>query len=349
MVSVEEIPPPVLSVQDLVVEFDTHSGLLRAVDGVSYEVHAGETLAVVGETGSGKTVTALAALGLLGGGRVTAGSVKFEGRDLLQLPVREMRRLLGQQLSMVFQDPSSALNPVLSIGRQVSEALLVHDQNLTRAAARRRALELLDLVGVPQPKNRYDQYPHQFSGGMCQRVVIAMAIANNPRVLVADEPTTAVDVTIQAQLLDLLRTAQDETGAATVLITHDLGVVAEMADSVCVMYAGRVVEAAAVYDLFARPRHPYTVGLLSCLPRLDVDTDVLVSIPGQPPDLRRIPPGCSFQPRCELSKGRDVCLTRRPELSPAGAPGQRSACHFSDEVEKWSRQRAAVQTGQDAQ
>jgi len=332
---------PVLEIKDLVVEFDTPEGVVRAVDGVSYTVHAGETLAVVGETGSGKSVTVLAALGLLDAGRVTSGTVEFGGFDLLRIPDKKRRRLLGSDLTMVFQNPMSALNPVMTVGRQVAETLVVHNRKLTSAAARGRSIELLGMVGVPQPDVRYDQYPHEFSGGMCQRVVIAMAIANNPKVIIADEPTTAVDVTVQAQLLELLRVARQETGAAVVLITHDLGVVAEVAERVAVMYAGRVVETAPVRQIFHSPRHPYTVGLLSCLPRLDRQVEALAPIPGSPPDLRETIRGCPFQPRCELSAGRELCLTTRPMLLNTGESAA-SACHFASEVPDWAHRRDTV-------
>ncbi len=332
---------PLLEIDSLVVEFDTPEGTVRAVDGVSYAVSAGETLAVVGETGSGKSVTVLAALGLLDAGRVVSGTVRFGGQDLLRIPDKKLRRLLGAELTMVFQNPMSALNPVMTVGRQVAETLVVHDRGLSSAAARARSIELLSMVGVPQADVRYHQYPHEFSGGMCQRVVIAMAIANNPKVIIADEPTTAVDVTVQAQLLDLLRVAREETGAAVVLITHDLGVVAEVAERVVVMYAGRVVETAPVRQIFHSPRHPYTVGLLSCLPRLDRTVAALEPIPGSPPDLRETIQGCPFEPRCGLSRGREICRTTRPPLIPT-KDGAASACHFADEVAQWSISRQPV-------
>lgn len=329
---------PVLEISDLCVEFDTPEGVLRAVDHVSYSVAAGETLAVVGETGSGKSVTVLAALGLLDAGRVVSGTVTFDGIDLLAMTSKQRRRLLGRDLTMVFQDPMSALNPVMTVGRQVAETLLVHDPKLGRTAARDRAIEVLRMVGVPQPEIRFSQYPHEFSGGMCQRVVIAMAIVNEPRVIVADEPTTAVDVTIQAQLLDLLRVAREETGAAVILITHDLGVVAEVAERVAVMYAGRIVEMASAEQIFRRPGHPYTAGLLSCLPTLDRDVSELIPIPGAPPDLRDVGQGCPFEPRCEMAAGRSQCRHERPPLT-ATVQGRLSACHFAGEVEDWVRTR----------
>lgn len=331
----ENTGQPVLSVRDLVVEFSTPAGVVRAVDGVSYDVFPGETLGIVGETGSGKSVSALAAMQLLSAGNVRSvtGEVKFADRDLLQTSERDMQRLLGNEIAMVFQDPISALNPVARVGDQIAEALVLHDRTLSRSAAKARVLELLSLVGVPEPATRYDQYPHQFSGGMCQRAVIAMAIANEPRVLIADEPTTAVDVSVQAQLLDVLRLAREETGASVVMITHDLGVVAETADRVAVMYAGRIVETGTVHDLFAEPKHPYTAGLLGCLPRLDTAADHLVPIPGAPPDLTDIGGGCTFAPRCSVRQDRSICIEQRPELVLVGNGPRRSACHFVSEVD----------------
>lgn len=330
---------PVFSVRDLAVEFDAPGGRVRAVNGVSFDLYAGETLAIVGETGSGKTVTSLAATRLLtaDGGHVVAGSVRFEGRDLLRTPENEVRRLLGSRISLVFQDPLSALNPVLTIGSQISEVLRVHDRRLSGRAATSRAIELLRLLSVPQPELRVKQFPHQFSGGMAQRAVIAMAIANRPRVLIADEPTTAVDVTVQAQLLDVLRVAQRETGAATILITHDLGVVAEIANRVCVMYAGRVVETGSVARVFQSPLHPYTAGLIACLPRLDQSRSPLAVIPGSPPDPRMLQLGCDFQPRCGLASGRAVCLNSKPTLGLVTSGDHLAACHFGNEVSEWRR------------
>jgi peptide/nickel transport system ATP-binding protein len=324
---------PVLSLRDLVVEFRTPAGPVRAVDGVSFDVFAGETLGVVGETGSGKSVTVLAALGLLPGHRLhhLGGEVRYAGRDLLSLPVRDLRQIRGRDIAMVFQDPGAALNPVQRIGDQIAETILLHE-DVSARAARQRAVALLDLVGVPQPDLRARQYPHQFSGGMSQRAVIAMAIANKPKVLIADEPTTAVDVSVQAQLLQVLRIAQEETGAATVLISHDLGVIAETAQRICVMYGGRVVETGPVDQVFRAASHPYTAGLLACTPRLDSGTGALVPIPGQPPDASRLPPGCAFAPRCPLHRGRDLCTTVRPELSDVDGEARRSACHFATET-----------------
>lgn len=320
-----------LEIKNLAVEFRMASGTVRAVDDVSYSVAAGETLAVVGETGSGKSVTALAALGL-SAGTVVGGSVRIDGTDFLALNDRQRRAILGGRVAIIFQDPSSALNPVMTVGDQISESIRVHNRNLSAREVRSRAIALLSSVGVPQPELRYGQFPHQFSGGMAQRVVIAMAIANRPAVLFADEPTTAVDVTIQAQLLDLLDQAKRETGAAVVLITHDLGVVAETADNIAVMYAGRVVESGDVNTVFAHPRHPYTLGLLASMPRLDTEHEYLEFIPGTPPDMRRLPPGCAFESRCKHAKGRAACRETKPPLSAAGSGKHLSACHFWEEL-----------------
>ncbi len=325
---------PSLSVRDLSVEFDTPEGVVRAVDGVSFDVFPGETVALVGESGCGKTMTALAILGLVPrpNGSVASGEIRCGGRDLLGLSNRELRSIRGSVASMVFQEPTSSLNPVFTVGKQIAGVLRAHDPGLSRRAARERAVELLHSVGVPDALSRIDDYPHQWSGGMCQRALIAMAIANRPRVLIADEPTTALDVTIQAQVLEVLDTARRETGAATLLITHDLGVVAEMADRVVVMYAGRVVETATVDEIFHAPRHPYTLGLMASLPRLDIDVARLVPIPGQPPHLHRIPAGCAFNPRCRLRQGRSRCVEQSPPLLQAGLTGRRTACHFHDEM-----------------
>jgi oligopeptide/dipeptide ABC transporter ATP-binding protein len=322
----------VLAVHDLVVEIDTPYGTARPVDGVSFEVARGETVALVGESGCGKTMTALAVLGLLPrpGARLAGGRIGFAGRDLVGMPGRELRRLRGAAMSMVFQEPVSALNPVFTIGQQIGDVLRAHDSTLSRWAARRRVVELLTEVGVPDPAVRADEYPNQWSGGMCQRALIAMAIANRPRLLIADEPTTALDVTVQAQVLDVLAAAQHSTGAATLLITHDLGVVAEMADRVVVMYAGRIVEAGTAEEIFRAPRHPYTLGLLTSLPRVDADLRRLLPIPGQPPQLGRVPAGCSFHPRCRLRRERPRCAAQVPQ--PAAVTGRRVACHFPEEM-----------------
>jgi oligopeptide/dipeptide ABC transporter ATP-binding protein len=325
---------PVLSVRGLTTEFVTSAGVVQAVSDVSWDLYPGETLGVVGESGSGKSVTAMSILGLIQSppGRIVSGEILLEGRDLLKTPAKELRRLRGSDIGMIFQDPMTSLNPVLAVGYQIAESLRLHNRDMSRAQARERTIELLTMVGVPNPEGRYDQYPHEHSGGMRQRAMIAMAIANDPKVLIADEPTTALDVTIQAQVLDVLRTAQKRTNAATILITHDLGLIAEHADRVVVMYGGKVVEVADVSSIFAAPRHPYTLGLMSSLPRLDLDLARLDPIPGSPPNLIDLPPGCSFNPRCRVSKGREVCRTTVPPLDDTGAPGQRAACHFSEDV-----------------
>jgi oligopeptide/dipeptide ABC transporter ATP-binding protein len=339
---------PILSVRDLVVQFHTDDGVVKAVDGVSYDVYPGETLGVVGESGSGKSVSWLSVLGLIPQppGRIVRGEAVFRGRDLLRLPKREIRELRGGQIAMVFQDPMTSLNPVLKVGEQISESIRTHQRGKSDAEAKARTTELLTLVGVPNPARRYDQYPHEFSGGMRQRAMIAMAIANSPSVLVADEPTTALDVTIQAQILEVLKTAQKETHAAIVLITHDLGLIAELADRVVVMYAGRVVELAAVDTIFAAPRHPYTVGLMDSLPRVSVDEEWLRPIPGQPPSLIHVPPGCPFHPRCFLSQGRARCRSEIPPLRPVGGSAHLSACHFAEELEGHASKLAEVGAGE---
>jgi oligopeptide/dipeptide ABC transporter ATP-binding protein len=324
---------PLLSVRGLTTKFDTPDGVVHAVTDVSYDVYPGETLGVVGESGSGKSVSVMSLLGLIPQppGRIADGEVWFDGKDLLTLSQSHMRRIRGRDIGMVFQDPMTSLNPVFTVGDQIAEAMLVHDR-MSDSEARQRAIALLELVGVPNPEGRFDQYPHEYSGGMRQRAMIAMAIANRPRLLIADEPTTALDVTIQAQVLDVLRSATKESGAATILITHDLGLVAEMADRVVVMYAGRVVETGDVHTIFHEPRHPYTLGLMSSLPRLDVDLERLVPIVGTPPSLVNPPPGCAFHPRCRLSEGRERCRVEVPALAPAGREGHRAACHFSEEM-----------------
>ncbi|MEV4613944.1 ABC transporter ATP-binding protein [Kitasatospora sp. NPDC049258] len=315
--------PALLTVQDLTVDF----GPSPAVRGVDLELRRGETLGIVGESGSGKSVTALAVLGLLPGTARVGGSVRLEGRELVGLPGRELARIRGRKVAMVFQDPLSAFTPVYRIGDQIAEAVRIH-QPLDRAAARRRAAELLDLVGIPAAERALDSFPHEFSGGMRQRAMIAMAIANDPDILLADEPTTALDVTIQAQVLEVLRTAQRETGAALVLVSHDLGVIAGMADRVAVMYAGRVVETAPVDELFARPRHPYTLGLIGAVPRLDGRGGPLVPIPGSPPAPGEGGPGCPFAARCPLVEER--CRAAEPPL--AGADDHLAACVRAEEL-----------------
>ncbi len=328
------MPEPVLSINDLRVEFATDDGVVRAVDGVTYDVYPGETLGIVGESGSGKSVTVLSVLGLIPEppGRITSGEAIFKGRDLLKLGKEDLRLVRGKDVAMIFQDPMTSLNPVFKVGDQLAEAITIHDSSVKEATAKGRAADLLVLVGVPNAKERADQYPHEFSGGMRQRAMIAMAIANEPALLIADEPTTALDVTIQAQILEVLKKAQDETEAATILITHDLGLIAEMADRVAVMYAGHIVEVADVQTIFHAPRHPYTLGLMNSLPRLDVDDRWLKPIPGQPPSLINIPAGCPFHPRCELSQGRDECRGEMPPLEEIESKGHLSACYFKHEL-----------------
>jgi len=318
----------VLAVENLHVEFAMPDGTnVRAVNGVSYQLNSGETLAIVGESGSGKSVTALSVLGLLRGGTIKRGKIIINGNDVLEMDPVERRKLLGSEIASIFQNPTSALNPLMKVGDQIVETLLVKNRDLTKREARKRVFSLLSAVGVPEPEVRANSFPHQFSGGMCQRVVIAIAIANEPRILIADEPTTAVDVTIQAQLLDLIEMAKLETGASTVLITHDLGVVAQAADRVAVMYGGRIVEYGDVFDIFERPSHPYTGALLGSMPRIDEDVENLEVIPGQPPDMTDLPVGCAFQPRCAVGKGRVLCGTTIPDYSNLPS-GQGVACHY---------------------
>ena len=334
---------PVLSIRDLVVEFDTTDGVVHAVDGVSYDVFPGETIGVVGESGSGKSVTVMASLGLIQmpPGRIVSGEVLYRGKNIIGLRDEELRKIRNKEVAMIFQDPMTSLNPVFKVGAQIAEALLVHDEDLSEEDAKKRTIDLLEMVGVPNPSRRYDQYPHEYSGGMRQRAMIAMAMANQPSVLIADEPTTALDVTIQAQVLEVMKVAMEETGAGTILITHDLGVVAEMADRVAVMYAGRVVETGTVDEIFHSPRHPYTLGLMMSLPRVTGDMEKLLPIPGNPPSVINLPPGCAFHPRCRMSEGRELCRTKIPEIVQAGE-GHGSACHFPDEVAIEAEREAAV-------
>ncbi len=321
---------PLLVVDNLHVGFPTDDGVVAAVRGVSYELEPGRVLAVVGESGSGKSVTSLAIMGLLPKTARLSGSVRYRGQELLGQSDAVLSRYRGEHLAMIFQDPMTSLNPVYRVGRQIAEAVLAH-HDVPKPAARDRAAELLSLVGIPNPKERADNYPHEFSGGMRQRVVIAMAMANDPDVIIADEPTTALDVTVQAQILETLETAQAETGAAIVLITHDLGVVAGVADQVLVMYAGKPVEVGPVEDVYYRPRMPYTIGLLGSMPRLDSARRVkLTPIAGSPPSLINLPTGCPFTPRCPLAE--DICEREEPPLAPTAAPDHLSACHFSDQL-----------------
>jgi oligopeptide/dipeptide ABC transporter ATP-binding protein len=326
-------PAPLLSVRNLSVEFAAEEGQVQAVRDISFDLRAGEILGLVGESGSGKSVSMSSLLRLNPSppARITSGSVSFQGTDLLKLSERQMRRYRGREIAMVFQDPATSLNPVQTVGSQITEAMRVHDRGLSRRDARTRAIELLDLVGVPSPKVRFSQYPHEYSGGMRQRAMIAMALSNRPKLLIADEPTTALDVTVQAQILDMLQDIQREADVSIIMITHDIGIIAEIADRVLVMYAGKIVEAADVQPIFEAPLHPYTRGLFSSLPRLETPAGDLPSIPGQPPSLNPPPSGCAFHPRCELSAGRERCRTEQPDLTDAG--GQHDvACHFYTEL-----------------
>jgi oligopeptide transport system ATP-binding protein len=342
---------PLLEVRDLHVEFRTREGVARAVNGVSYSVAAGETLAVLGESGSGKSVAAQAVMGILDTppGLVTEGRILFQGRDLLKVSEAERRKVRGARMAMIFQDALSALNPVLTVGFQLGEMFRVH-RGLSRRDAKVRAVELMERVRIPGARERVNDYPHQFSGGMRQRIMIAMALALEPDLIIADEPTTALDVTVQAQVMDLLAELQREYRMGLILITHDLGVVADVADRIAVMYAGRIVETAPVRDLYRRPAHPYTRGLLRSIPRLDRKGRELYAIKGLPPSLLHIPGGCAFHPRCP--QARDVCRSEVPplyevrEAERAGAggtgpdgtaegaepPGRGSACHFWEET-----------------
>jgi oligopeptide/dipeptide ABC transporter ATP-binding protein len=321
---------PVLAVRGLTVDFPTPDGVVQAVRGVSYQLAPGEVLGIVGESGSGKSVTSMAVMGLLPRTARVSGSVRFRGQELIGLSDKQMADVRGRKIAMIFQDPMTSLNPVYKIGYQLAEAVLAHN-DVGKDAARRRAVELLELVGIPFPEKRIDQYPHEFSGGMRQRVVIAIAMANDPDVIIADEPTTALDVTVQAEVLESLRAAQAETGAAMVLITHDLGVVAGQADRVLVMYAGKPVEIGPVDDIYYAPQMPYTLGLLGSLPRLDLRSqDRLTPIQGAPPSLVNLPPGCPFTPRCPLAQAQ--CETREPDLLPVAGEGHLAACHYSDRL-----------------
>lgn len=329
-----QLPPrngpgaPLLSIEDLRVSFQTSRGVLPAVDGISLHVDSGETLGLVGESACGKSTACQAILRLTPANGHVSGRIVFQGRDLLTLDQANLDRVRGRGIAMIFQDPVAALNPIHKVGTQIGEALRLH-RGLTRHSARAETLRLLDLVGIPDARRRLSEYPHQLSGGMNQRVGIAMALATQPKLLIADEPTTALDVTIQAQILDLLRKLQREMGMALIIITHDLGVVAEMADRVAVMYAGRIVEEAPAIDLFANPRHPYTRGLLASIPRTEGTIERLASIEGNVPNLEDLTPGCRFAPRCAWAL--DGCRATDPTLA-AVSPAQRSACMRATEL-----------------
>ena len=333
-------PDTLLEVDDLHVSFRTEDGVVRAVDGVSFKINPGEVLGIVGESGSGKSVTMMSVMRLIiDPNAVFAGHVTYKGRDLMTLSQRQMQEVRGSEIAMIFQDPMTSLNPVYRVGWQIEEQLHTH-QRLTKAEGRARAVELLRAVGIPNPETRARDYPHQFSGGMRQRVMIAMALSCNPDLLIADEPTTALDVTIQAQILELIKRLKAEFNSAVILITHDMGVVADIADRVIVMYGGRVVEHGTKQAIFSDPQHPYTWGLLGSIPRLDRPRPKrLTAIPGQPPSLVRLPSGCAFHPRCP--QRFDRCLTEVPELKPTAEPGHLDACHL-DIAEKRSRRAATI-------
>src|SRR5688572_3046884 len=324
---------PLLDIKGLKTQFFTQDGVVRAVDDVSFYVMPGETLGVVGESGCGKSMTGLSIMRLIPNppGKIVAGEIVFNGQDILQMSDDEVRRIRGNDIAMIFQDPMTSLNPVLTVNRQISEALELH-LRMNRDQAKQRSIELLKMVGIPNAEERVDQYPHQFSGGMRQRVMIAMALSCSPQLLIADEPTTALDVTIQAQILDLMRVLQKDTGAGVILITHSMGVVAGMADRIQVMYAGHIVETASTEEIFANPRHPYTVGLLKSIPRLDAQRkEKLEPIRGLPPDLIDLPDMCPFVPRCNYA--REKCEQKNPPLLEVGK-GHYAACWFWEEVSK---------------
>jgi peptide/nickel transport system ATP-binding protein len=327
---------PLLEVKDLRVHFPTADGVVKAVDGISYNVSSGEALGIVGESGSGKSVSSLTVMGLtrFAANAEISGEILFEGRDLLKASDDDLRRLRGNEIAMIFQDPLSSLHPYYKVGKQLVEAIRIHNPDVSKQAAQARAIELLDMVDIPDPKSRVNNYPHEFSGGMRQRAMIAMALSNEPKLLIADEPTTALDVTVQAQILELIRRLQHELNTAVVMITHDLGVIAETVDEVAVMYAGRIVEHAPTQAIFNAPEHPYTWGLLGSIPRLDVPRDTeLVPIPGRPPSLINLPTGCSFHPRCPYVRPRHREID--PKLEPVpDAPGHEVACLLPSSTRK---------------
>ena len=334
---------PLLEVRDLKTYFKTDDGIVKAVDSVSFSVEKGKTLGIVGESGSGKSVTCLTIMGLNPKrNTISSGEVLFKDQDLLRMSPRRLRDIRGNDIAMIFQDPMTSLNPVHRIGDQLVEAILLH-QDVTKRVARARALELLKEVGIPRAERRVDDYPHQFSGGMRQRVMIAMALVNDPDLLIADEPTTALDVTTQAQILNLMNKLQQDFGSAIMIITHDLGVVAETADEVVVMYAAKVAEHGSVDAIFHRPHHPYTWGLLGSLPRLDANVDRLVQIPGSPPSLLNPPSGCRFHPRCPYVM--DICKTTVPELTPiSDDPDHVQACHLDEATKDREAQKVLAGT-----
>ena len=329
-------PGAYLQVEDLKVQFSTEDGVVRAVDGLTFNVERGKTLGIVGESGSGKSVTSLAIMGLHNRKRTAiAGKVLVDGRDIVPMPDDQIRRLRGRQIAMIFQDPLTALHPYYTIGRQIIEAYKIHHRGASKAEGRKRAIEMLDRVGIPRPDKRVDQYPHEFSGGMRQRAMIAMALVNDPELLIADEPTTALDVTVQAQILDLINDLQREFNTAVIIITHDLGVVSQVADDVLVMYAGRMAEYGTAQQVLREPQHPYTWGLLSSVPSLHGDADEdLVPIKGNPPSLINVPPGCAFHPRCRYAMlDGGPCDIEIPPLLPLTTPGDSGhlvSCHLSE-------------------
>jgi peptide/nickel transport system ATP-binding protein len=333
------MPDALLEVEDLRIRFPSQDGLVKAVDGVSFRLERGRTLGIVGESGSGKSVTSLGIMGLHHGSRAQiTGHIRLDGEDLVTASPTRVRELRGLKMAMIFQDPLSALHPYYTVGNQIIEAYRIHN-DVSKKAARQHAIDLLGRVGIPTPQTRVDDYPHQFSGGMRQRAMIAMALSCDPGLLIADEPTTALDVTVQAQILDLISSLQSEFGSAVIIITHDLGVVAELSDDILVMYAGRVAEYGPAADIFGRPGHPYTWGLLASMPRLDRDrTTRLIPIPGTPPSLIKVPTGCPFHPRCRytgLTEGK--CPTEIPQLRELATPGHEAACHLTaaQMTQKW--------------
>ncbi len=343
---------PLLEVDNLTVRFPTHDGLVQAVTGLSYTVRRGQTLGIVGESGSGKSVSSMAVLGLHNPKQAQIeGSIRIDGREIIGASESSMRKLRGNDVAMIFQDPLTALHPFYTVGRQIVEAYRVH-HDVSKSKARARAIEVLDRVGIPQPRSRVDDFPHQFSGGMRQRAMIAMALVNDPTLLIADEPTTALDVTVQAQILDLLQDLQREFNSAIVMITHDLGVIAEMADDVLVMYGGRAVEKGPCKEILVHPEMPYTWGLLASIPEVTGDVDKpLIPIPGTPPSLLNPPTGCAFNPRCTFRDHvpGDLCTTTLPELLPGGrGPGHEKRCHLPDPDAVFSQHVAPQITGEES-